>query len=369
MTCEHFGKCGSCYYYDLSFDEQFARKKEEVQTLLAPFYSADFALYYSPKSHFRARAEFGVYKDGDSCYLAMKGFDKERVAIGQCPKVLQPIDAVAFGLIEEISKHEILAHKLFSVEFLSGLSGQVLVTLIYHKRLEQTWQAAAQKLQERFGISVIGRSRKQKVVLDKDFITEKLSVKGRTYLQRQYDTGFTQPNPKVNEKMIEWAMERVDNSGDLLESYCGAGNFTLPLSTRFDKVLAAEIAKKSIQAAKENCEQNKIDNIAFARLSSQELTQALQKQRTFTRLQGIDLDTYSFTTVLVDPPRAGLDEDTIKLISAIKRIIYISCNPETLARDLWQLSKTHVVTDAAVFDQFAYSKHIETGIILDKKEE
>jgi tRNA (uracil-5-)-methyltransferase len=71
--------------------------------------------------------------------------------------------------------------------------------------------------------------------------------------------------------------------------------------------------------------------------------------------------------VLVDPPRAGLDEGTTGLISDMEHIIYISCNPETLARDLEQLTQTHTVTLAAIFDQFPHTSHIECGVFLQRR--
>ena len=94
------------------------------------------------------------------------------------------------------------------------------------------------------------------------------------------------------------------------------------------------------------------------------MTEALNGAREFERLKHIDLNSYNFSTVLVDPPRAGLDEGTIGLISNIENIIYISCNPETLARDLEILSKTHTVTDAAMYDQFPHTEHVESGVFL-----
>ncbi|HFU77292.1 MAG TPA: tRNA (uridine(54)-C5)-methyltransferase TrmA, partial [Epsilonproteobacteria bacterium] len=98
-----------------------------------------------------------------------------------------------------------------------------------------------------------------------------------------------------------------------------------------------------------------------------EMTEALNGVREFSRLKDIDLKTYDFSTVLVDPPRAGLDEGTIALISQIENIIYISCNPETLARDLEILSQTHDVKEAAMFDQFPHTEHVESGVFLRKK--
>ena len=80
----------------------------------------------------------------------------------------------------------------------------------------------------------------------------------------------------------------------------------------------------------------------------------------------IQLDDYKFSTIFVDPPRAGLDDTTRQLSSEFDQIIYISCNPETLVRDLEFLTKTHEIKNFALFDQFAFSTHIECGVILDK---
>jgi tRNA (uracil-5-)-methyltransferase len=207
------------------------------------------------------------------------------------------------------------------------------------------------------------------MVLSEEFVTEELQIDGKPFRYVQYESGFTQPNPAVNVKMIEWAIRQAKKvgQGDFLESYCGLGNFTLPLSHYFERVLATEISKRSIQAALQNCELNHIENITFARLASEEMTEALQGKREFNRLQGIDLESYDFSTVLVDPPRAGLDEGTIALISGIEHIIYISCNPETLACDLETLAQTHTVIEAAIYDQFPHTDHVESGVFLKKK--
>src|SRR5690606_12549354 len=127
-----------------------------------------------------------------------------------------------------------------------------------------------------------------------------------------------------------------------------------------------EVSKTSINAARYNCDINNVNNIAFVRLSSEELTLALKKVRQFNRLRNIDLDSYSFTTVFVDPPRAGLDQETIELIRQFGSIIYISCNPETLRANLRDLTKTHKLKDIALFDQFPYTPHRECGVSLEK---
>ncbi|MCF6244783.1 MAG: tRNA (uridine(54)-C5)-methyltransferase TrmA [Sulfurovum sp.] len=368
MTCKHFGTCGSCGLYNYSYEEQLAQKKSRVSTLLHPFYPQELALFDSPDSHYRARAEFRIWHDGDRCDYAMGNSTKDgAINISECPKVIEPIEKRMWKLLDMINaSQEVLKKKLFAVEFLATTTDECLITMLYHRKLDDEWSGEAKVLESALNCKVMGRSRKQKVLLSDEFVTEKLDIDGKTVTYVQYESGFTQPNPVVNVKMIEWAITQVKTvgHGDFLEAYCGLGNFTLPLSYYFDKVLATEISKSSIKAALENCVLNGVENITFARLSAQEMTEALGKERTFNRLNHIDLEAYSFSTVLVDPPRAGLDDASRRLISTIENIIYISCNPETLARDLETLCKTHKVVDAALFDQFPHTTHVESGVFL-----
>jgi len=376
LTCKHFGSCGSCGLYELSYDAQLAQKRLEVSTLLAPFYHNELEVFASPSSHYRARSEFRIWHEGERCDYAMGKMpvdgvrEKGAINISECPKVIEPIEKRMWKLLEKINaSQEVLKKRLFSVEFLATTTDECLITMLYHRKLDDVWIDEVKALEKQLNCKVMGRSRKQKVVLSDEFVTEKLEIDGKTFSYVEYEGGFTQPNPYVNVKMIEWAIKQAQGvgQGDFLEAYCGLGNFTLPLSHYFDKVLATEISKNSIHAAKQNCVLNEIENITFARLSSEEMSEALSGVREFSRLKDIDLKTYDFSTVLVDPPRAGLDEGTIGLISNIENIIYISCNPYTLARDLEILNQTHEVTQAAMYDQFPHTSHVESGIFLRKR--
>ena len=102
-------------------------------------------------------------------------------------------------------------------------------------------------------------------------------------------------------------------------------------------------------------------------MSAEEFTQAMQGVREFNRLKGIDLKAYECNTIFVDPPRAGLDADTVKLVQQYERILYISCNPHTLCDNLQTLSQTHRIEKAALFDQFPYTEHMEAGVWLVRK--
>ena len=154
---------------------------------------------------------------------------------------------------------------------------------------------------------------------------------------------------------------------DLLELYCGHGNFTIPLAAKFNRVLASEISKSSIANARINCELNGVRNAQFVRLSADELMGAFAHRREFERLKGIDIFSYDFSHVLIDPPRAGLEPSVIDFIKNFQNLIYISCNPQTLFENLRSLCVTHEVRRFAIFDQFAHTAHIECGVLLKRR--
>ncbi len=263
---------------------------------------------------------------------------------------------------------EVLSFKLFQVEFLTTLSGDALITLAYHRPLDEAWQAEAEQLAAGLGVSLVGRSKGKRIVIGRDYVEEQLVVAGLSFRYRQPEGAFTQPNGEVCQKMLNWAYEALgERDDDLLELYCGNGNFTLPLATRVRRVLATEISKTSVNAALANIEDNGIDNIELVRLSAEELTQALNEVRPFRRLAGIDLKSYDFGSVFVDPPRAGMDPDTCELTRRFERILYISCNPETLAQNIAQLADTHRIERCALFDQFPYTHHMEAGVLLVRR--
>jgi tRNA (uracil-5-)-methyltransferase len=314
------------------------------------------------------RAEFRIWHEQGQAHYAMnKPGEKRPYIIESFPIGSALINRLMPPILDAINASDSLSRRLFSIEFLTTMSGEALVTLIYHRQLDSQWESEARKLQSAQNIKVIGRSRKQKVILDKDYVTEKLTVDNREYHYQQVETGFTQPNAEVNCKMLSWASSCLCNSqGDLVELYCGNGNFTVVLAQHFDRVLATEIAKISVNSALVNFKQNKVDNVSVARLSSEELTQVLKREREFRRLADIDLDSYNFSTIFVDPPRAGLDSGTEKLVTEFDNILYISCNPESLIKNLKTITQTHKIQKVALFDQFPWTEHIESGVYLKR---
>ncbi|MGE8113687.1 MULTISPECIES: tRNA (uridine(54)-C5)-methyltransferase TrmA [Pseudomonas] len=353
-----------------AYDTQLEGKVARLRTLLAPFGAPEPAVFDSPREHYRLRAEFRLWReDGQRHYAMFAPGDKHKaILIDDFPIASQRINELMPRLKAAWQASEALGNRLFQVEFLTTLAGDAMITMCYHRPLDEAWEVAARQLAEDLGVSVIGRSKGKRLVIGRDYAVEKLDVAGRVFSYRQPEGAFTQPNGAVNQKMLSWAFEAIgEREDDLLELYCGNGNFTLPLATRVRQVLATEISKTSVNAALSNLDENAVDNVRLVRLSAEELTQALNEVRPFRRLEGIDLKSYAFGTVFVDPPRAGMDPDTCELTRRFERILYISCNPETLAANIAQLQDTHRIERCALFDQFPYTHHMESGVLLVRR--
>ncbi|WP_288432505.1 tRNA (uridine(54)-C5)-methyltransferase TrmA [uncultured Acinetobacter sp.] len=357
-----------------TYQQQLQDKIERITCQFQEFNAPTLEVFDSPEQNFRMRAEFRIWHTENDLFYAMferadEGKNKAVVRVDTFPIADQSINALMPVLLAELKANAVLSQRIFEVDFLATLSGEMLVTLIYHRKLDADWEAAAKVLADRLNIKIMGRSRGQKVIIGDDYVVEQLQVHGRTFKYKQIESSFTQPNAIVCQKMLTWACDTIQGENqDLLELYCGNGNFTLPLSLHFNRVLATELAKSSVYAAQWNIAQNQINNIQIARLSAEEFTEAYRGERSFRRLQEaqIELDGYQFDTVFVDPPRAGIDDETLKLLQGFERILYISCNPDTLYDNLKTLTQTHRISRFALFDQFPFTHHVESGVLLER---
>lgn len=357
--------------YQSQLDDKATRQRETFKKFAPPA----LEVFDSPTENYRLRAEFRVWHDGDDLdYIMFDKETREKIKIDYFLPGSKLINQIMPELITELKKSKLLRFKLFQIDFLTTLSGELLVSLLYHRQLSEEWIAEATQLKatlsKQFNINIIGRAKKQKVVLDREYVVEELDVAGKKLKYKQVENSFTQPNGVVNGKMLEWALDVTkDCKGDLLELYCGNGNFSIALAPNFDKVLATEIAKSSVQSAQYNIAENSIDNLTILRLSAEEFTQAINGVREFNRLKDakVDLSTFNCNTIFVDPPRAGLDAETVKMVQEYDNIVYISCNPETLSDNLETLCETHTIERFALFDQFPYTHHVESGVFLTKK--
>jgi len=365
MTCSSFGKCGSCVLWEVPYEEQLRMKSEKLQEMFGAFDMPPIEVIHGKDEHFRARAEFRVWHEGDRSFYAMRKRKEDGrgvIPVQECKIVDRAIYDIMTPLLNEIEKNDNLRFKLYEIDFLSNSKGELLVTLIYHKKVDETIAEDIKKLKNRFGnVDFIVRKKGRKYVFDKNFLIEELKIGSKTYKYKIIENTFSQPNRGMNEKMIEWAMKNSEGlKGDLVELYCGNGNFTIPLSERFNRVIATEISKESIEAATYNADINNRSNITFLAMSAAEFSQLKKEDSPLIKK-------YDLKNVLIDPPRAGLDDKSREFVDSFENIIYISCNPETLLRDLETLAKNRDILAFAFFDQFPYTNHAECGVVLKKK--
>jgi tRNA (uracil-5-)-methyltransferase len=165
-------------------------------------------------------------------------------------------------------------------------------------------------------------------------------------------------------KMVTKAMSFVKDPKDLLELYCGSGTFTIPMRKLFNNIFATESNRQSIRCLNKSIDEQNIKNIFHARLSAEEVSE-LYTGRVFTRMKGVKISDFNFSHVLVDPPRAGLDKNVIRLINKFENIIYVSCSYETYSRDIKTLS-SYEIKKIEFFDQFPNTKHLEIVSLLSK---
>ncbi|WP_048306888.1 tRNA (uridine(54)-C5)-methyltransferase TrmA [Halomonas sp. PR-M31] len=362
------------------YSQQLNAKRDAITHRFAHLNPPSLEVFASPPSHFRQRCEFRLWHEDDDLFYAMFDVDpddpssKKIVRLDQYPVASERINELMPQLIEALRDDPVLRHRLFQVDFLTTLAGEALVSLIYHRTLDDAWEHKARELQARLNVMIIGRARKQRRVLERDHVWERLTLDDdREFVYQQVENSFTQPNAQVSRKMLTWARDVTRNSqrGDLVELYCGNGNFTVALAGNFRRVLATEISRTAVASAQINLDANHIDNAVVARMSAEEFAQALANEKTGRpqgrRASAMGLGEYVFTTVLVDPPRAGLDEHSCEQLRDYSRIVYISCNPATLLTNLEQLKDTHAITRFALFDQFPWTDHCECGVLLERR--
>ena len=329
----------------------------KLKKSLFKYYEKPINFNLSPASGYRSRCEFG-YKN--NCYTMI---DKDKKIFFKTHTLpTSSIQIIMKPLLNLIKDNPVIEKKLFQINFRST-EDNIIVTLIYHKDIDEHWLNEAKIIASSLNINVIGRSRKKVLSTGLIELEELVNVKDKFYLY-QDDKTFYQPNKYLMPEMIKFSLSIVKNPKDLLELYCGSGTFTIPMSRCFDKIFATENNRSSIGYLKKSIIKNNVSNISYSRLSDNELTEAFQG-RLFRRMDGISLDDYNFSHVLVDPPRSGLSKNVVDILLRFENIIYISCNPETFERDIKSL-KGYRINKLEVFDQFSNTPHLELIALVTK---
>lgn len=358
--CKLAGKCGGCSVQHLPHDEQLALKQRmlaEQLTRVAGVEPDEWAAPLTgPEFGYRRRARIAVRWDARAKRLDV-GFraagSQDIVAIDHCLVLVQALQPIMSGLpamLRQLSNPKALGH----VELFSGSANAVLL-----RHMAPLSAADLQVLQNfcathHVQLWLHGDGEPQPVDL-----TQTLGYRLQQWdLELAYRPGdFVQVNAGVNEAMVAQALEWLAPQADerVLDLFCGLGNFALPLARQVREVVAVEGVTTMVERAAQNAVSNKLHNAAFFQADlSQPLVDATWASQ-------------GFAAVLLDPPRDGAFEVVRKLSGlGAKRLVYVSCNPATLARDTVELMKQgYRLKRAGILDMFPQTAHVEAMALFE----
>ena len=333
----------------------------------------------SPPVNFRQRVRFAVVRIGGRVRFAMFNGGDPAFIISEAdgfPVASTRINAAMPPTLELLQGNAPLQEGLRACNFLSTLRGGLLVTLFYDAPLRGDWEAGAHELRARLGAcGVAGRSKGELRSAGELFVTEELALAdGRRLVYKQVEGSFSNPNSAVSLRSVDWlcsvvrGLEKTGGAeGDLLELYCGNGNHTCALAAHFRKVLGVEINEHLVTLGNENLHANGVRNAKIVRSPSERFCRKIMKRKAFRDAGEGGLGDFAFGTVLVDPPRAGLDVTTLRLVREFRSVLYISCNPDTLQDALEALAPTHSLKRFVLLDHFPYTEMRECGVHLVRR--
>ena len=367
--CPHFGVCGGCSLQHLSPTDQIAAKQERLLENLQHLGKVTPTEVLPPLIAepwgYRRKARLGVkYMRREQ--VVRVGFREKHSAFltdaKQCD-VLHEVIASRLTVFGELVNQLSVRDKIPQIEVAVGDTHTALV----FRHLEPLSEGDEQQLyafgeQHQLGIFVQPKGPKTIRRLwpetDSDF---KLHYGLPAYdIDVQFQpTDFTQVNAELNRSMIDQAIALLDVQAEdrVLDLFCGLGNFSLPLARRADAVVGVEGEASLVERARENAQDNGMTNVAFY---AADLNGDLDAEPWYGE---------GFNKLLLDPPRSGAPVVVEKLPQPLpQRIVYVSCDPATLARDAGVLVSQHGYTlvSAGVMDMFPHTAHVESIALFEK---
>ncbi|MBU3058101.1 23S rRNA (uracil(1939)-C(5))-methyltransferase RlmD [Pseudomonas indica] len=359
--CVHAGRCGGCTLQHLPHEEQLALKQRTLAEQLARFAALqpdEWALpLVGPEFGYRRRARIAV-RWGAKAHRLEVGFraaaSQDIVAIDECPVLVQPLQPIVRALpqlLRQLEKPQAVGH----VEVFSGTAEAVL--LRHTAPLPDADLARLRGFcdEHRAQLWLHGASEPQPVEPGQS-LGYRLESWGLCLEYRPGD--FVQVNAPVNEAMVNQALDWMAPRDDerVLDLFCGLGNFALPLARRTREVVAVEGVEAMVERARGNAAANGLENLHFFQA---DLSKPLTGQRWVER---------GFSAALLDPPRDGALE-VVRQIGdlAIGRLLYVSCNPATLARDAAELVRQgYRLKRAGILDMFPQTAHVEAMALFER---
>lgn len=373
--CPVSEKCGGCKWIDKEYSVQLKEKEKWVRGLLEPFCKVESIMGMEPPTHYRNKVHAvfgedrkhniisGIYEEGthrivpvNSCLIENEKADAIIVSIRELLKSFK------IRPYNEDTGYGLLRHVLVRT---GHVTGQIMVVLVLSSPVmpsKNNFVKALLKLHPEVSTVVVNVNNKgtsmvlgdkEQVIYGKGYIEDVLC--GKTF--RISPKSFYQVNPIQTEKLYNKALEYADLQGTetVVDAYCGTGTIGIIASDHAGQVIGVELNGDAVKDAKENAKRNNVKNIQFYQNDAGKFLVGMAEQ-------GAKVD-----VVLMDPPRSGSDEAFLSSVVKMKpkKVVYISCNPETLARDLKYLTKNgYKVKKSVACDMFPFTSHCESVCLL-----
>lgn len=380
--CIAYKRCGGCSLRHITYEETLNIKQKNIENLLKKTFpntniKVDKVIGMGNPYNYRNKAQYPIGLNNKK--EPVFGFFAERtheiVPIKGCQIHLEISEQIAYAIYKFIKENNISVYDEKENEGLfrhivvkAGMrTCEIMCVLVINGKKISKEQELIEMLVKRFNVKTIIKNINTKntnVILGDENIT----IHGDGFI---YDilgdytfkisaNSFYQVNPVQAELLYNTALEMADlNKNDILfDLYCGIGTIGIFASKYVKKVYGIEIIENAVKDAKENAKINNIDNIEFFTGDVEKIFENLMKNKQIYP-----------DAIVVDPPRKGLDNNTINNILAVepKKIIYISCNPATLVRDLKLLKEKYEFDEIKPIDLFPFTSHVESLVILKRR--
>ena len=377
--CLTYKRCGGCDLRHVEYKETLKMKQNAVQSLvnktLKEKVKVEETEVMENPYNYRNKAQYpvGVDKEGKPVIGVFAKRTHEIIQIKECLIQNKKAEELAKFVLDIISENNI---SIYNEESQKGLvrhivtkiglkTNEIMLILVINGESIAKEKELVSKVKEKFPevktiVKNINRENTN-VIMGK----ENVNIYGDGYIKDKLGDfifkisphSFYQVNPVQAEKLYNIGVEaaKIDKEDTVFDLYCGIGTITLFMSKYAKKVYGIEIVEEAIKDANENARINNVDNTEFI---------AGDVEIVLDRL--INKEHIIPDVVMVDPPRKGLDNKSIENLLKIlpKKLVYISCNPATLVRDLSKLEDKYKITMIKPVDMFPFSKHIECVSLL-----
>lgn len=356
--CSHFYLCGGCDLQHLAYDAQLKFKKSKVENLFSRQQviipeGAWQAAILSDEYHYRRKARIGVqFNKKDEAIVGFRQKSTNHlVNVTKCPALSESI-ADIFPLLKKIIDGLSVKAAIGHIEVID--TGKITLVIRQLKKLnnkdKSLWLASAQ---EHHWEIYIDDGKNLSALNGTSPLSYGLGKKINIQFSPQ---DFIQVNHQVNQAMVEQALTWLELSEQdvVLDLFCGLGNFSLPMAQKTAQVVGVEGVQTMVDKAQANARLNELTNLSFCQADLN------------TSWRDYTWHKEAFTKVLLDPARAGAHEALHELAPLkVPQILYVSCDPESLARDAQYLCEQgYQIKKIALMDMFSQTKHIETMVLF-----